>query len=63
MVAGDGETNNIVNDGDKDYSWLIQAGLGGYLIGDCNLDCNVGNRDKNDCWLPNLWKESQIPPE
>ncbi|MCD4698114.1 MAG: hypothetical protein K8S16_17955, partial [Bacteroidales bacterium] len=61
MVAGDGETNNIINDGDKNNSWLIQAGLGGYLTGDFNLDCNVGNKDKNDCWLPNIGKGSQVP--
>jgi len=61
MAAGDGETNNIVNDGDKNNSWLIQAGLGGYLTGDFNLDCNVENKDKNDYWLPNFGKESQIP--
>jgi len=61
MVSGDGETNNIVNDGDKNNSWLIQAGLSGYLSSDFNLDCIVGNKDKNDHWSPNLWKESQVP--
>ena len=61
MAAGDGETNNIVNYGDKNDSWLIQAGLSGYLNGDFNLDCNVENKDKNNHWLPNLWKESQVP--
>ncbi|OQX79920.1 MAG: hypothetical protein B6D61_02775 [Bacteroidetes bacterium 4484_249] len=61
MAAGDGETNNIVNNGDKNNSWLIQAGLSGYLTGDFNLDCNVGNNDKNDYWLPNIGKGSQMP--
>jgi hypothetical protein len=61
MVAGDGETNNLINNADKNNSWLIQAGLSGYLNGDFNMDCNVGNKDKNEHWLPNLGKESQMP--
>ena len=63
MVSGDGETNNLINNGDKNNSWLIQAGLSGYLTGDFNLDCNVGNIDKNDYWLPNIGKGSQMPAE
>jgi hypothetical protein len=40
---------------------MDQAGKTGYLPADLNLDGQVDNRDKNEIWLKNLGKESQLP--
>jgi hypothetical protein len=61
MIAGDANTNGFVDDADKDFNWMIQAGLNGYYLGDFNMDSNVNNQDKNDFWLPNRGSGNQLP--
>lgn len=41
--------------------WKIQSRETGYLYPDLNLDGQVDNKDKNEKWLKNLGKESQLP--
>ncbi len=61
MVAGDGDANGIVEDNDKTGFWSILVGKSGYLQADYNLDGQTTNTDKNDLWLKNLNRESQVP--
>ena len=61
MIGGDGNKDQEVNKLDIMESWKIQAGLKGYLPADFNLNYQVGNKDKNDIWLLNNKKASQVP--
>jgi hypothetical protein len=61
MVAGDGDANKVINDLDHDPVWTIQVGKSGYNKADYNLDTQINNSDKNERWLPNLGKQSQVP--
>jgi len=60
MFAGDGNSDGFVNDTDKNI-WSAEAGTLGYFTFDYNLDAQADNPDKNEAWLFNLGKESQIP--
>jgi len=60
-ISGNGFVDDDINTLDKTNCWLIEAGLGGYLFGDFNMDCTVDNKDKNDHWQPNEGKVSQVP--
>jgi len=60
-IGGNGFVDDNINTLDKTNCWLIEAGLGGYLYGDFNMDCTVDNKDKNDHWQPNEGKTSQVP--
>lgn len=61
MYSGNGDANRIINMTDKTGIWSPNAGKTGYLNADFNLDGQVDNRDKNEFWLPNLNKSSQVP--
>ncbi|MEZ5084084.1 MAG: hypothetical protein R2750_11640 [Bacteroidales bacterium] len=61
MTSGDGDANGIIEQGDKTNFWSILVGKSGYLASDYDLDGQTGNTDKNDAWLNNLTKESQVP--
>ena len=61
MTGADGDANGEVNNGDKNDVWIIQAGSGGYLSGDFNMDVQVNNGDKNDLWVPNTGSGGQVP--
>ena len=61
MTGGDASTNGIVDVDDKDIEWNDQAGETGYLYPDLNLDGQADNVDKNDIWLSNDGKGSQVP--
>lgn len=61
MIAGNGNSDKDINNGDKNGVYLPQAGFGGYLNGDFNLDGEVNAIDKNDCWNPNVGRGSQVP--
>ncbi len=61
MFGGDGDRNGTINSIDKSAIWTIQAGAGGYIESDYNLDSQSNNQDKNDIWLPNEGKASQVP--
>jgi len=54
--------NDNINEYDKEDSlWIQAAGYKGYYNFDLNYDGQVNNNDKNDFWLPNLGKGSQVP--
>lgn len=61
MVSGDANADGIIDEDDKVLSWNTEAGTAGYLQSDVNLDVQSNNLDKNDFWLPNLGKYSQVP--
>jgi hypothetical protein len=61
MVAGDGNSDGMIDLIDRDDIWSVYAGVPGYLNGDFNLNGNVGNQDKNDYWHSGLNKTSQVP--
>lgn len=61
MASGDGDANGIIESDDKTNFWSILVGKTGYLTADYNLDGQTNNSDKNDFWLNNLTKYSQVP--
>jgi len=61
MVTGDGNSDGNVNTGDKINSWNIEAGLNDYLNTDFDMNGQTNNIDKNDIWLLNIGKQSQVP--
>ncbi|MCB0806936.1 MAG: PQQ-dependent sugar dehydrogenase [Bacteroidales bacterium] len=61
MVAGDSDGNGIIEDPDKMVNWDTEAGMPGYLNSDFELNRQVNNQDKNDFWVPNYLRSSQIP--
>lgn len=60
MVAGDSNHDGLVNLNDK-TQWASFAGTKGYLDTDYSMDGQVNNPDKNDKWITNLEKDSQVP--
>ena len=61
MIAGDSDGNGIVEDPDKLVSWITEAGMPGYMKSDYEVNRQVSNEDKNDFWIPNYLRSSQIP--
>ncbi len=61
MTAGDGNSDNQVNNSDKNNVWKPQSGSSGYMSGDFNLDSQVNNVDKNLVWKPNTGSGGQVP--
>lgn len=61
MIAGDGNSDNVINQEDEDLIWKVEAGSKGYLQADYNLDFQVENQDKNESFNSNLGKQSQVP--
>jgi hypothetical protein len=61
MMAGDGDANGTINMNDKLTEWQLQAGNKGFMSEDYNMDGQVNNPDKDDCWVPNLNKGTYIP--
>jgi hypothetical protein len=53
MIAGDGNTNQQINNLDKNDFWLTEYGETGYLLNDYNLDGSVTEMDKDIYWNPN----------
>ncbi|RLD49735.1 MAG: hypothetical protein DRJ05_20550, partial [Bacteroidetes bacterium] len=60
MISADGNGDGEINTVDKTI-WENQAGEQGYKSGDFDMDGQVGNIDKNDNWIPNDGKGSQVP--
>jgi len=56
-----GNADGTINADDKTTVWSIEAGEGGYLKGDFNLDSQTDNKDKNDFWIPNFGQDTQVP--
>ncbi len=61
MFGGDGDHSGIVGNGDKSPIWDTNAGTKGYLGTDYNLDSQSNNLDKDNIWVPNFGKGSQVP--
>jgi hypothetical protein len=61
MFAGDGNSDGLINDQDNGSLWSGDVGKKGLFQADYNLDNSVDNKDKNDHWLLNQLKSSQIP--
>jgi len=61
MYAGDANADNTIGELDKSVSWLIEAGLSGYLTSDLDLDGQSNNIDKNGKWLLNVGESCQVP--
>lgn len=60
MASGDGNRDGLVNQQDVD-KWKSDAGTSGYLDADFNLDSQTDNSDKNEHWIDNENKSSQVP--
>lgn len=60
MYAGDGDGNGIIHLEDL-IIFQEQAGTRGYKSGDFDMDSEVMNQDKNDIWVSNEGKGSQVP--
>ncbi|MBN2175613.1 MAG: choice-of-anchor D domain-containing protein [Bacteroidales bacterium] len=61
MTGGEGLCDGQILMNDLSDVWYFEAGNTGYQSGDFNLDGQIDNKDKNDCWEPNLTKHSMIP--
>lgn len=62
MFSGDVNADGIVNGADKSPAgWNTEAGERGYFGSDMNMNSEADNVDKNDFWLPNYLKSSQVP--
>jgi len=61
MYASDADANGKIELNDKSVDWSGNAGEQGYLNTDFNMDGQADNPDKNETWLNNLTKESQVP--
>jgi plastocyanin len=60
MVSADSNRDGLINAADK-IQWSSVAGSRGYLDTDYSEDSQVSNSDKNDKWLQNDGKSSQVP--
>ena len=61
MFSGDADANGIIEQADKTTAWETSAGTQFYLPADLNLDGHANNIDKDDYWLPNIGKGTQVP--
>jgi len=61
LTGGDGDHNGAI--GTTDYSpvWEDEAGQSGYPDSDYNLDMQSDNIDKDEIWMPNIGKSTQVP--
>jgi len=60
LYSGNGNADGTINTDDKTI-WTTQAGEEGYKSADFDMDGQVNNPDKNDYWLDNQTKQSQVP--
>jgi hypothetical protein len=61
MLSGDGNGDGSIDIDDKTAEWQMEAGKSGFWMEDYNMDGQVDNRDKDDCWVPNVGYTSAIP--
>jgi hypothetical protein len=61
LFSGDGNGDGTIDINDKVPDWQIQSGNHGFMSNDYNMDGQVNNLDKDDCWVPNSSKNSLIP--
>jgi len=60
MYAGDANSDGDINNNDK-VTWGLNAGTKGYKSADLNLDTQIDNKDKNEIWVENINKQTQVP--
>ncbi len=61
MFAGNADGSNMIDISDKTF-WINEAAeMQDYYKSDFNLDTQVDNKDKDDFWVPNQGKGSQVP--
>lgn len=63
MIAGDCDGNGRIYTRDKRLEWYSEGGYNGYYQSDLNLDSQVDNKDKDDCWEPNFGLTTKIPTD
>ncbi len=61
MFGGDGDKSGGISSGDESPLWEVTAGTKGYLGTDYNLDSQSNNKDKDNVWVPNIGKGTQVP--
>ncbi|MCD4735600.1 MAG: hypothetical protein K8R53_06120, partial [Bacteroidales bacterium] len=61
MVAGDGNADEQINNGDKNDIWVPQSGTSGYKAGDFDMDGHVHNQDKLEIWIINSGHGGHVP--
>lgn len=61
MYGGDGSGGGNITNFDREEIWQPDAGKTGYLKSDYQMDGQVDNKDKNDVWVGNYMKTSQVP--
>jgi len=61
LLAGDGNQDGQINNGDKYEIWLEQQGNSGYFSGDFNLDGSVNEADIDKIWNFNSGKSQWKP--
>lgn len=60
MIAGDGDSDGVIDNKDKNDVWLPELGLSGYMFSDFNRDGQVNPDDKSDFWIPNTGTGNKI---
>jgi hypothetical protein len=61
MFGGDGANGGHITEFDKNIIWQPESGTKGYSQADYNLDGQVENKDKNEVWVDNYMRSSQVP--
>jgi subtilisin family serine protease/PKD repeat protein len=61
MISGDGDRDGVIGMDDKSGLWESEAGTEGYMFSDYNLDRQSNNVDKDEYWVPNIGRGSQVP--
>jgi hypothetical protein len=61
LIGGDSDCNGQISIEDINALWKPNAGHAGYDAGDFNLDGQIDNKDKDDCWQHNYNMECQVP--
>lgn len=60
MFGGDMDASGEINLLDKNI-WDSNAGTNGYQNIDVSIDNQISNQDKNDVWIGNIGKATQVP--
>ncbi|MCF8378388.1 MAG: choice-of-anchor J domain-containing protein [Bacteroidales bacterium] len=61
MISGDCDADGVIGMDDLVPDWSANAGKTGFFPTDLNLDGQVNNMDKDDCWTPNTGQVSNVP--
>jgi hypothetical protein len=61
MIGGDANGNGTIETTDITPEWQNEAGQTGFYPCDLNLDGEIDNKDKDDCWQPNIGSGCMVP--